>query len=221
MSMLAVTVTASAVLFAADSRQFPSGEDGVQKVFLVGTRALLGHSGVGIIPGDDDSRWDAAAEVGRIAGGVPAVAPREKFAFITRDLLQSLNAGLAKRSLPIGRNDVRLTIMFVSRDPDGTVYLARQEFRVFATGAGEGKFRHHAEAQEPSVIIDSLRAKAGLWWDAPSECPVMRMPTAPTPAAFTTFINGVGGQSTECSRLIGGRIRVATIDRNGARWLQP
>jgi hypothetical protein len=227
MSMLVVGVTESAVLFAVDSRQYPSREDTVKKLFLVGKRGMLGHSGIGVIPSDEPQKqgsWDAAREVERIAGQVLPVLPaypKDQFAAIGDEVLASLNAGLSKRSLSIEGQNPRLTIMFVDRDDGGRVFLARKEFRVISEQAEKGSWRHHAEEGETQVILDRLRHDRGLWWDAPPECPIGdRKPTAPTPAAFAAFINEVAGQSPLCAQKIGGPIRVATIDSGGARWLQ-
>jgi hypothetical protein len=224
MSMLVVGVTASAVLFAVDSRQYPSGEDTVKKLFLVGKRGMLGHSGIGVIPSDkpqEQGSWDAARQVERIAGHVLAAYPKDQFAAISAEVLASLNAGLSKRSLPIEGQNPRLTIMFVDRDDGGRVFLARKEFRVISEQADNGSWRHHSEEGETQVILDRLRTDRGLWWDVPPECPIgNRKPTAPTPAAFAAFINDVAGQSPLCAQKIGGPIRVATIESGGARWLQ-
>jgi hypothetical protein len=66
-----------------------------------------------------------------------------------------------------------------------------------------------------------VRTDRGLWWDVPPQCPIgNRKPAAPTPAAVAAFINDVAGQSPLCAQKIGGPIRVATIDKNGAHWLQ-
>jgi len=224
MSMLVVGVTASAVLLAADSRQYPSGQDTVKKLFLVGKRAVLLHAGIGVIPSDnpqEQGAWDAAKEVARIAGQVPAVFPKDQFAFISEEALKSLNDGLAKRSLLIDGPNPQLTMMFVDRDAGGRVFFARKEFRVLSTRTGDHTWRHHAEAGETTVVLDRLRTDKGLWWDVPPQCPVgERKPTAPTPAGLAAFINAVAGQSPFCSQMIGGPIRVAIIDSAGARLLQ-
>src|SRR4051812_24448578 len=135
MSMLVIGVTASAVLFAADSRQYPSGHDTVKKLFLVGKRAVLGHSGIGVIPSDspEQGAWDAPKEMARIAGQVPVAFPKGQFALISEEALKSLNDGLAKRSLPIDGQNSHLTIMFVDRDAGGRVFFARKEFKVLST----------------------------------------------------------------------------------------
>jgi hypothetical protein len=170
MSMLVVGVTASAVLMAADSRQFPSGRDTVQKLFLAGRRSLLGHSGIGVIPSghpEKDGVWDAAIEVERIAKVLPSAYPKDQFAFISDAILKSLNDGLAKRPLAIDSQNAQLTIMFVDRDAGGRVFFARREFRIISVNGGGNTFRHHAEAGEPNIVLDRVRTDRGLWWDVP------------------------------------------------------
>ena len=224
MSMLVIGVTASAVLFAADSRQYPNGDATVKKLFLVGKRGMLGHSGIGVIPSDHpqaQGAWDAAKEIERIAGQVPVAYPQDQFDFISKETLKSLNAGLAKRSLPIDAQNPHLTIMFLDRDAGGRVFFAHKEFKVISVQAAGGWWRHHAEVGDTKVELDRVRADRGLWWDVPPDCPIgEHRPTAPTVAGLAAFINDVAGQSPQCSQKIGGTIRVATIDNTGARWLQ-
>jgi hypothetical protein len=224
MSMLVIGVTATAVLFAADSRQYPNGNDTVKKLFLVGKRGMLGHSGIGILPSDKpvaQGSWDAEKEVERIAGQVPAAFPKDQFDFISKEVLKSLNAGLAKRSLPIDGTNPHVSIMFVDRDSGGRVFFARKEFKVVSVHASDGSWKHHAEQGEAQVVLDRVRTDRGLWWDVPRECPVgERKPAAPTVAGLAAFINDVAKQSPQCAQQIGGTVRVATSDSAGAHWLQ-
>src|SRR5207247_6822241 len=119
--MLVCIVAQTAVYMAADSRQYPNGADTVQKVFLVGRDAIVGHSGIGVIPYDRASggAWDAAKEVGRIAARVPAGTVNEQLRFIQREALDSLNAGLLHHVGEISVDHPQLTIMFVKRDVEG------------------------------------------------------------------------------------------------------
>jgi hypothetical protein len=223
MSMLVVVVTSGAVLMAADSRQSPSGKDTIQKLFLVGGRAVLGHSGIGVLPFDNpqNGAWDAAVEAEGVSKRVHGGDARSQFDFIRLELLKSFNNGLARRSLEIGGDSPKLAIMFINRDSDGRVFLAREELKVVSKPLGNNKWRHHAEAGGTQILIDGQRADRGLWWDVPPECPAReRRPAAPTPVAISAFINAVARQSPICTQKIGGLIRVATIDDVGARWLQ-
>ncbi len=223
MSMLVIGVTATAVLFAADGRQYPNGNDSAV-LFLV-VRGCSTHSGIGIIPSDNpegQGSWDAAREVERIAGQVPAAFPKDQFVFISKEVLKSLNAGLAKRTLAIGGTNPHLSLMFVDRDAGGRVFFARKEFKVVSVHGANNSWRHHAEEREAQVMLDRIRTDRGLWWDVPPECAVgERKPTAPTAAGLAAFINDVAQQSPQCAQQsCGGTIRVANIDSAGARWLQ-
>jgi len=218
-----LVMTSSAVFMAADSRQYPSGKDTIQKLFVVPGHAIVGHSGIGVIPFGDpqNGAWDAAVEVERISKRVPDGDGRHQFDFIRLELLKSLNNGLARRSREIGRRSPKLAVMFVSRDSSGRVFFAREETTVVSTPLGNDQWRHHAEAGRTQIVIDRQRADRGLWWDVPPECPVgERRPNAPTPASIAAFIDDVARQSAACTQMIGGRVRVATIDNGGARWLK-
>jgi hypothetical protein len=223
MSMLVVGVTAYAVFIAADSRQYPSGKDTVQKVFLVGKRAILGHEGIGVIPFDSaqPGAWDASDEVERISKRVPHVRARNQFDFIRSELHKSINAGLARRSLEIDGSNLHLAIVFIHRDSDGKVFIAREKIEVVSTRLADKRWRHHAEPGAPQILINAKHADQGLWWDVPEECPVgPRMPAALTTAAISAFINNVAVQSRMCSQKIGGPVRIAIVDDTGAGGLQ-
>ncbi len=127
MSMLLCIVTPIAVYLGADSRQYPNGIDTVQKVFLVGTDAIVGHSGIGAI-----GSWDAAKEVGRIAATTPQAAFAEQADYIDAHALKSLNAGLARyfdAPAGLGKNP-HLTIMLVKRDSKGRSYFICRDFKI-------------------------------------------------------------------------------------------
>ena|SRR5271157_168651 len=51
-------VTSDAVYMAADSRQFPSGADTVQKIFLLGADSITGHGGIGVISYEEGTHKD-------------------------------------------------------------------------------------------------------------------------------------------------------------------
>ena len=213
MSMLVVVVTSSAVLMAADSREFPSRRDTTQKLFLIGNRAVLGHGGIGVIPFDNPrgGPWNAAVEAEDVSKRVPDGDAKRQFDFIQSELLKSLNSGLASRSLKIGGDNPKLDIMFINRDSDGRVFFARQELKVVSTPLGNNRWRHHTEAGGVQIMIDGRRADRGVWWDVPPECPVgEREPTASTPATISAFINSVARQSGTCTQMIGGLIRLTT-----------
>jgi hypothetical protein len=223
MSMLVIGVTAYAVLMAADSRQYPNGKETVQKVFLVGKRAMVGHSGIGVIPFDSarPGAWDASDVVESISKRVPDILGRAQFDFIRSELLESINAGLARCSLEIGGSNPHVAIMFAHRDADGQVFIAREEIKVVSTSLADKRWRNHAEASAPQILTNAKHADRGIWWDVPPGCPVgQRMPAAPTNAAISAFINDVAVQSPVCSQKIGGPVRVAIVDDAVARWLQ-
>ena len=93
MSMLLCVVTPLAVFMAADSRQYPSGADTVQKVFLVGKDAIVSHGGIGVIPHDGGS-WDAAEELKRIAAATASGTFQEQFNFIRQQVMSSISVAL-------------------------------------------------------------------------------------------------------------------------------
>lgn len=217
MSMVVCLVAQAAIYMAADSRQYPSGADTVQKVFLVGRDAMLGHSGIGLIPSDGPSggTWDAAKEVGRIAASTPMGTFQEQLAFIQREVLKSFNTGLQQRSGEINGDHPHLAIMFVKRDSNGQGYCTHQVFSVVSTPLENQKWSHWAEA----VPAEPPRT-SGIWWDAPSECPVsLNSRAGPIRAALSAFIQEVAEQSDYCRQVIGGAIRIAVADDMGARWI--
>jgi hypothetical protein len=223
MSMLLCIVTPIAVYLAADSRQYPSGADTVQKVFLVGRDAIVGHSGIGVI-----GSWDAAKEVGRIAATAPNATFEEQLGFVQEQVLKSFNAALEGYSGDSGSlgNNPHLTIMLVKRDSTGRAYFARQEFNVVSTALGSNRWAHHAEAAPIQRLVNGETARTDAWWDVPPECPVATPLHFDSPeggliwiSSISTIIRGVAGQSAYCSQLIGGPIRAAISEADGARWL--
>jgi hypothetical protein len=146
---------------------------------------------------------------------------RAQFDFIRGELLKSVNAGLARRSLEIGGSNPHVAIMFVHRDSGGRVFFAREEVRVVSMRLADKRWRHHAEASATQILVDAPHPDRGLWWDVPAECLVgERRPAAQSNAGISAFINDVAGQSPACRQQIGGPVSVAIIDNAGARWLQ-
>ena len=226
MSMVVCIVAQAAIYMAADSRQYPSGADTVQKVFLLGRDGMMGHSGIGVIPYDDNSgRWDAADEVGKIASRTPDGTIQEQLAFLTKEVLASLNAGLLKRSAEISGDHPQLAIMLVKLSSKSGAACAHQAFTIVSTPLANNRWRHRAiaDASEPlHTPAQNGVNSAGIWFETPPECPVgARRPAAPTYAAISAFIMSVAGQSDYCRQMIGGPIRVAVSDENGARWMYP
>lgn len=225
MSMLLCIVTPIAIYLAGDSRQYPNGVDTVQKVFLVGKNAMVGHGGLGVI-----GSWDAAREVGRIAAATPNVAFEEQLVFIKAQALKSLNLALETyagnpSSL---ENDPHLTIMLVKRDSTGRVYFIRQEFKVVSTALSPNGWAYHAEAAPIQRLVNGVSPKTGVWWDVPPECPVsqssVQFDADPSRVLISlswlsAIVKGVAAQSARCSQLIGGPIHAAISDAKGARWL--
>jgi hypothetical protein len=63
-TMLLVIVTPLAIYMAADSKQYPSG-DNTEKIFLVGNDAIVMHSGIGLIPRAGESGQAGQGRAGR------------------------------------------------------------------------------------------------------------------------------------------------------------
>jgi hypothetical protein len=220
--MLVCIVASTAVYMAADSRQSPSGADNVQKVFLVGKTAILGHGGIGVIPfnGPSGGAWDAAREAERVANRTPVEAPKDQFRFIGRELLRSLNQGLLQRSEEIRGSDPHLVVMFIARDLEGHAFFFRQEFKVVGTVLPDGTWRYHGDAAPIQVVVDGKSGATGTWWDVPPEYQVgLRRLEGLTHAAISAFIKDVSQQSESCRRQIGGQVRLAVVDGAGARWM--
>lgn len=221
--MLLVIITPAALYMAADSRQYPSGMDTVQKVFLVGNNAIVGHSGIGIIPleGQSDEVWDAAVEMQKICAETPVGLFGEQLGFIQQHIQSSLTKALTSYhgSLP---NAAHLAILLARRE-DGTIYFVRQEFRVASILLEPNKWGHPVEAAPVQWLV-SGKATSGAWWDVPPGCEVLLpnyLDLSPQMAfqSISAVINGVAAQSTQCSERIGGAIRAAVIDDVGVRWL--
>jgi hypothetical protein len=74
------------------------------------------------------------------------------------------------------------------------------------------------------MLVNGERGKSGVWWDVPAECKVVLpgsidMSSKGALISMSTIIRKVAGQSAYCSQMIGGPIRAAISDNNGARWL--
>src|SRR5689334_16441523 len=97
MTMVLVIVTPAAIYLAADSRQYPSGLDTVQKVFLVGKDAAIAHLGIGRIP-RAGSPWDATEEMTRISSSTPDDGFDAQLAYITEASQSSFSTAVATYS---------------------------------------------------------------------------------------------------------------------------
>ena len=221
MSMLLCVVTPLAVFMAADSRQYPSGADTVQKVFLVGKDAIVSHGGIGVIPHDGGS-WDAAEELKRIAAATASGTFQEQFNFIRQQVMSSISVALRHYTARFSNNP-HFTIMLAKRNSAGRTYFARQEFKLISTESSPDKWIHRVEANPVQTLVDGETARSGVWWDVPPECRVTPPPKIDlSPKAAFDSISGiirvVAGQSAYCTQMIGGPIRAAISDAGGARW---
>jgi hypothetical protein len=225
MSMLLCIVTPLAIYMAADSRQFPSGEDSVQKLFLVGKDAVVAHSGIGVIPGagTQGKAWDAAEEIRRLASEVVLGTFDEQLTVIENRAKLSLGGALTHYPGSLA-DDAHLAIMFAKRDSQGRTYVAHLRLNVVSLSAGTNRWTHRVEPGPREIVVNGETGRSGIWWDVPKECEVAR-PTSidlsPNAAfnSLASIIRGVAAQSNYCGQMIGGPIRAAIGDAAGVRWI--
>jgi hypothetical protein len=225
MSMLLCIVTPLAIYMAADSRQFPSGEDNVQKLFLVGKDAIVAHSGIGVIPsgGTEGKAWDAAGEIRQIASKVVPGTFDKQLTTIENRAKSSLAEALNHYPGRLA-DDAHLAIMFAKRDSQGRAYMAHLRLNVVSLSDGTDRWTHRVEAGPREIVVNGETGRSGIWWDVPKECAVV--PSAGTDlspnAAFNSLagiIRGVAAQNNYCGQMIGGPIRAAISDAAGVRWI--
>lgn len=228
--MTLVLATASAVFVAGDSRQSVTLDDTIQKVFLVGNDALIAHAGVGVIPdaGPQGEPWDAAAELRTIAAETTAGS----FAHQLREITEKLETSFANalsRFDEIIRTDppAKIDIFFAKRNADGRVSVALQEFYVRSLQKADVKWQHRLELGELQIMLNDTKLADDAirtYWSVPPGCAVNSSSAPPIPREniaswIRDLIRSVANQSPQCTAQIGGPIRIATVDSEGARWL--
>ena len=224
MSMLLCIVTPLAIYMAADSRQFPSGDDSVQKLFLVGKNAIVAHSGIGVIPGGgtQERAWDAADEIRQIASKTVPGTFDEQLTSLENRAKVSLGEALSHYPGRLA-DDAHFSIMFAKRDSQGRAYMAHIRLNVVSLSAGTDRRTHRVEAGPREIVVNGETGRSGIFWDVPKECAVLPISTGFSPnAAFNSLaaiIRGVAAQNSYCGQVIGGPIRAAIADAAGVRWI--
>ena len=228
MTMILVLATASAVFIASDSRLARTLDDTRQKVYLIGNDAIIGQTGVAVIPdgGPQGEPWDANAELSQIAVGIPGGTFDEQLGAITGELETSF-AGALSRFDEFIRTDppAKIDLFFAKRSAGGNVYVAHQEFHVRSLQKDGGKWQHRLELGARQIKLNDIKLgdeAIRAYWSVPQGCAVDTSTAPPKENVagwIRDLIRSVANQSPQCTAQIGGPIRIATVDSEGARWL--
>jgi hypothetical protein len=219
-TMLLVIVTPLAIYMAADSKQYPSG-DNTEKIFLVGNDAIVMHSGIGLIPraGESGQAWDAATEFRKSAESAPAGSFHQQLDYFRERVFGSFIQALARYSGAIPP-DKKLTFMLAKRRDERT-YVACQELPLTSRVISADRWSHRSELPAASILADGWENRNYTWWDIPVGCKMVSPDFSGgfSLVTISKVFKDVAAQSDMCSRQIGGPIRAATSDDIGARWL--